>query len=203
MSSMGNLILHPNETTQWHALVHDACNACNINISEDLESYLVFLLMRSTNKPEITQKIVALDFLESSHKIGKQKETSLQEVGDTCLLFSGLFPALARKRRVKINYYVSIGQTAYAHLSNNFDNSFAALFAHLSNSFIQLMDILQSMRQINTAELPLDAILANDIFEATGSSNALNIIKQYTLNKNKITLYKNFSKGIFDANIYH
>ena len=62
--------------------------------------YLVFLLMRFADKPHCTARIMAEDFLGSQLLHGEQRADSLREVGDHCLLFSGLFPELAERRLV-------------------------------------------------------------------------------------------------------
>lgn len=183
---MQKLILHPNPTAQWHALINDACKNCNKSLHEDIESYLVFLLMRFTNKPDFAKKIVAFDMLESYHQIGNQKRQTLQEVGDNCLIFSGLFPEVAYKRRLKVEYYVNIGKTAYANLSHNFDNSFASLFKNLSKEFTKLMDVLLSMRKINSDEFSIEPILAEEIWAEFQCTSALNQLEKYISTTNFI-----------------
>ena len=56
---MSRLILEPTSQAQWQTLVHEAQTACDRNLDETLESYLVFLLMRFADKPECTARIMA------------------------------------------------------------------------------------------------------------------------------------------------
>lgn len=145
---MESLILHPTATAQWQALVEEAEQASSIYLSEELESYLVFLLMRFAENPMVAQSIMATDFLESFHQLKLLKQEGLRDVGDKCLLFSGLFPGTACRRRVRISYYVKLGQTAYLSLSTSYFNKLSELFASLGDQFVGLMDILQTMRDI-------------------------------------------------------
>src|SRR5689334_10421216 len=111
---MQSLILHPTATAQWHDLILTAQRTASIHLQEDLECYLVFLLMRFSDNPQLAGSVLGLDFLEAYSKYRHQQ---LKEVGDKCLLYAGLFPGRAIKRRVKISYFVKLGQTAYATIS--------------------------------------------------------------------------------------
>src|SRR5579872_6449634 len=115
------LLLNSTPLALWHDIIHEAENTCAISLKEELESYLVFLLMRYTNKPEAIRRVVAADFLEGLSFNPKQRALALQTVGDNCLIFSGLFPKIAQKRLVKISYFVKMGQSAYIAISREKD----------------------------------------------------------------------------------
>ena len=48
---MKSLILHPTDIAQWYALVNEAQVASQLNLTENTESYLVFLLQRFSQTP--------------------------------------------------------------------------------------------------------------------------------------------------------
>lgn len=182
---MESLILHPNSTYEWQTLVSDASQNCNIELNDDIESYLVFLLMRFVNETNLAKKVVAIDYLKSYKKSGSHKELKLRDVGDTCLMFSGFFPERAQKRSVNIGYYVNIGQSAYNNLSNT-NNTLSTLYSDLSNNFVSLMDILQTMRKLNTEESLLDPITATELYTETSSKSALKDLNLHLNNKASI-----------------
>lgn len=167
-------------TTQWRDLVAEASRSCQISLHEDIESYLVFLLMRFTDSPEMASKVMALEFLHSINRYGTQKSQALRDVGDQCLLYSGLFPGRAQRRRVRVSYYVNIGKSAYLSLSEYTRNSDNNLFAVLAKEFVTLMDILQTMREVNNQTVVLDPIQAEELWTDTGSTHALRTLKTYT-----------------------
>jgi len=169
---MSRLILEPTSQAQWQTLVHEAQTACHRNLDETLESYLVFLLMRFADKPECTARIMAEDYLKSQHYQGAHREEHLREVGDHCLLFSGLFPRLAERRLVRISYFVNIGRSSYRQLSDVVGRQRAALYEHLSEAFIVLMDILHAMRELGGESL-LTPIQAMELWQETGSRRCL------------------------------
>lgn len=177
---MESLVIQPSATAQWHALVGEAEQACATRLGEDLESYLVFLLMRYTESPEIANSVLALDYLHSMEAVGHLRETQLREVGDKCLLYSGLFPARAERWRVNSSYYVKLGMGAYAALATALAQLKAKLFEDLSQQFVKLMDILQTMRELGNGKPCLQPLQAMELWTETGSAHALQNLAQYT-----------------------
>lgn len=143
---MEQLILHPTDISQWHALVNEAQAATRLILSENTESYLVFLLMRFSQGPKLIESIVALDFLESVHKPRPLQMQFLRDVGDKSLLFCGLFPGIAARRHVSLSYFAEMGQAAYLSVSELEAKDSAPLYFQLSEQFINLQQILQAMR---------------------------------------------------------
>lgn len=146
---MGRIILHPTDMCQWHALVNEAEAVTQLILDEELESYLVFLLMRFAASSDWIESPVALDFLKSMQQKPIQVD-SLREVGDKSLLFSGLFPELAVKRHVGLNYYVEMGKAAYLTASEIEEKKSGQLYYHLSLNFVSLQNILHSIREHDT-----------------------------------------------------
>ncbi|OUD12492.1 hypothetical protein [Thioflexithrix psekupsensis] len=177
---METLVLNPSATAQWHALINEAEQLCAAHLDEELQSYLVFLLMRHSNTTEMAHSVMALEYLDSLDAHGQLRETQLRDVGDKCLLFSGLFPERAQKRRVRVSYYVNLGVSAYAMVSASLAGVRARLFAELSRHFVGLMDILQATREVNSAQALLSPLQALELWQDTGSRHALQTLSLYT-----------------------
>jgi hypothetical protein len=165
---MRQLILEPTTQAQWQTLVHEAQYACDRELDETLESYLVFLLMRFTDKPHCMSRVMAQDYLSSQAASGGERVERLRDVGDHCLLFSGLFPQLAERRLVRVSYFVNLGQSSYRQLSGLLDRGWSSVYQHLSEAFVVLMDVLQSMRGLD-GRPSLTPIQALDLWSDTGS----------------------------------
>lgn len=148
---MKDLLLQPTALAQWYALVNDAEMHCALELGEDLESYLVFLLMRFTEKPELSKTIIALEFLESLQKIGGERQIGLQEIGDKCLIYSGLFPEHVKRRRVRESYYIDLGQNAYYMLATISRFKAAHLYENLCKGFLMMRDVLLTIKQEDNA----------------------------------------------------
>ncbi len=173
---MTTLVLQPTDLAQWHALVSEAQLACDCNLEESLESYLVFLLMRFADKPELARKIMALEFMRAQ-QADAQQAGNLRDVGDQCLLFSGLFPQIAEKRMVRVSYFVNIGRTAYDQLSSLVDQNSERLFSNLAGGFVAIMDVLHAMRGLSGGPV-LQPLAAAELWADTGSRSAWDSITE-------------------------
>lgn len=143
---MKKLILHPTDISQWHALVNEAQAATSLVLNENTESYLVFMLMRFSQATRLIESVIALDFLESMRAPGRRQVELLRDVGDKSLLFCGLFPGMASKRHVRLEYFSDLGQAAYLTVSELEESKSADLFSELSAQFLTMQHILQAMR---------------------------------------------------------
>lgn len=170
------ILLSSTPMALWHDIIHDAEANCAITLDQELEAYLVCLMIRYTNKPEAIKAIIATEFLNGVNSIHKKRETALQEVGDKCLIFTGLFPKIVDKRLVKISYFVNLGQTAYSAISHKDSDLYGSLATH----FVPLMDVLQSIRKYAKEYPDLLPLEAYDLWNETGSQRALRVLRQYT-----------------------
>lgn len=168
---MRALLLQPTSTAHWHALVSEAEDKCRCRLDEDLESYLVFLLMRFAGRPDLVARIMALEYLRGLAAGGRMRADRLRDVGDQCLLYSGLFPRRARRRLVKVSYFVDLGRTAYHQLSEVTEHGGAGIFERLSRSFVSLMDVLLAMRELGGGH-SIDPVEAAELWNDTGSRRA-------------------------------
>jgi len=170
------ILTNTTSTALWYGIVHDAEESCSIVLKEDVESYLVFLLMRYTNQPELINQIIATEFLRGAGLNSQKRQVAMQSVGDKCLLFAGLYPNLAEKRLVRLSYFVNLGQTAYITISQKNND----LYGLLGRQFVSLMDVLQSIRHYSTAHPDLLPLQAYELWNDTGSQRALSVLKQFT-----------------------
>lgn len=177
---MKTLVLEPTATAQWYSLVEEALRASSVYLSEELQSYLIFLLMRFTNRPEMINSVLALDFLQNIKTLTTENQNIIREVGDKCLLYSGFFPGSVKRKHVKISYYVTLGKQSYLTLSSACNQALSNLFANLSDHFVGLMDVLHSMRSLDKNAYLIDLLEAEDLWHTNKSKYALNVIKSAT-----------------------
>ncbi len=126
----------------WYEAVQEAQMDCHIALKSEVESYLVFMLMRHIDKPALAQEIMATKFLDGFNSPLRQRGVILQDVGDQCLLITGLFPRVAEKRSLKVKYYIELGQICYEVISRKNND----IFSLLSKQFMLLSGVLQSFR---------------------------------------------------------
>ncbi len=176
---MSRIVAPQGEMAHWQALVAEAGSHVGVHLDEELESYLVFTLMRYLSRPDMAQRALALDFLQAFHEHATLRNESLRDVGDQCLLVSGLFPQRARRRRTRVGYYVDLGRSAYHNLAEGL-TQLADLFERLARQFVNAMDVLQAMRLIGRDTPALDPLLAWDLWNETGSRSAKQALARHT-----------------------
>lgn len=172
---MSKLVVEPTATSQWQKLVNDAVIASEYKLDDELESYLVFLLMRNTNRPEVANSVLALEYLQGLLNEGTQRTEQLREVGDKCLLYSGLFPEYAYRKQVHIHYFIDIGRASYQQIGETLQRSYAKMYQRLSEYFVMLMDILQTIREMGR-EFCLDTLTLHELSSECGSLRAKNVL---------------------------
>ncbi len=175
---MSKIELQPSATALWHALVNDAESAANHHLDQEVESYLVFLLIRHSDRPEIAQQVLALDYLEAIHHGGKRREAALRQVADSSLLYAGLFPQQVQRKRVSADYFVNLGRSAYLQLSEITLQSIASLYNKLADTFVQLMDILSAIRGFTQHPQHRELLRLHELWQKTGSAYSLQQIQE-------------------------
>jgi hypothetical protein len=163
-------ILDTSEVSQWHKLVKEAESDYGQQLDEAMQSYLVFTLMRFAKDQQLNSNALALDYLKSHHLPKQLRNERLRDIGDQCLLVSGLYPQTAVKRQVGVTYYVDLGRSAYHHISTVTQQGIAELYQQLAESFVLLMDLLQTIRQYSSPAL--EPIAALELWQRTGSRAA-------------------------------
>lgn len=138
----------------WYQVLHDAQDSLDLKLDPLLESYLILTLTAYLRGPLSSH--VAEQFLSANQDF--QAEERLRDVGDRCLLISGLFPLHAKARMVDRSYYFSIGRTAYATVAERTCLSQVPLYEELSQAFPQLAYTLAAIRP--SSEPRIHALLA-------------------------------------------
>lgn len=114
---MNKLLTNTTEMAHWHQLVLDTQNAKGIYLSEPLENYLVLTLCAYTTRTSLASIVLAIEFLECINELSHQNLLKLRDVGDHCLILSGLFPERIKRKNISASYLENIGREAYYTLS--------------------------------------------------------------------------------------
>ncbi len=133
-------------TELWQSLIREAAQRGGVRLDPDAESYLGFVLIRYLRDEHLASHVLALDWLAAHEERAVARADALRDVGDRCLLIAGLFPQLARRRRVSDAYYIDLGGNAYHGVAAAARAGYAALFAELARRFGQLVAVLRHVR---------------------------------------------------------
>ncbi len=155
---MTRILTGDSSTQLWHELVREGEARAHAALGEELESYLVFTLMRHYRDAPLAHRVMALELLEALQRDGGQRRDELRDVGDRCLLIAGLYPELARRRRVPLRYFLELGQGAYDQLAQELQRALAALYAQLARAFNELVRVLVELRRLSGEWAGLDPL---------------------------------------------
>lgn len=129
----------------WVELVREGQERAHTPLPEMIESYLVFVLQRHQGDRVLAGRTLALEWLEGLDQVGSMRADALRDVGDRCLLVAGLYPQLARRRRVTPGYYAAIGQAAYDAVADATRAGYAELFRQLAHAFEAMRRVLDGV----------------------------------------------------------
>ena len=133
-----------------------ACAAINLQITQEVEAYLVHLLDGFVRlKPEHHDHLgfhrpAALLLGEAAHTGSDRRVEAYRQLGDTCLYNCGFFEGHLTRRGVRPEYYHAIGATAYTRLADWMafrqpGGVLASIFGELARKFDVLTRALQGV----------------------------------------------------------
>src|SRR5262249_62084260 len=92
---------------------------------------------------------------------GMERRARLRNLADFSLFMSGFYSDSLLRGAADIDYYVSMGEYAYASLAHRDSDAFGEAYAELGRKFVPFMDVL------------------TDISERTGQTSARDILRLY------------------------
>src|SRR5436190_24204923 len=139
----------------FHEVVADALSAVDLDASEPASWYLVGLLGDFT-KARLTDEPLGIKLAQPGADPG-DRVRNLKQVGDTSLYIAGFFAESLTRSLVDVDYYVGLGQTAYAQLARSFGSgskTIGEVYEELAENFPQFVDVLAQVRKrVSIAEL--------------------------------------------------
>ncbi|MGQ0656953.1 MAG: hypothetical protein ACT4NU_02485 [Chromatiales bacterium] len=167
-------MLHTRDTAHWRALVTAAAASVECCLDEDLESYLVMVLLRYARTACPFEFRSQVELAQSADPA--DAEVPL-EVADRCLVIAGLLADEAAVLGMPVRHFVETGRRAYQEVARRTRNP---LFQRLSDHFVAIMDVLQVMRTLDEQEVAVDLISAYDQWQDTGSQYAFRLLRAAT-----------------------
>jgi hypothetical protein len=108
---------------------------------------LASFMQRPATDPEDDDAPLAFRLAQALESGGTRQRTSLKQIGDLSLFVSGFFSDSLNRKLVDVDYYASIGGYAYNALSRTEGDTFASVFAELSEKFITFADVLSEVSE--------------------------------------------------------
>ena len=137
---------------EWIKLVRRGEDRAGVPLGEDLESFLVFTLMRLMRRTNLFSLVLAVEYLETINTYtGKKREIYLSDIGDMCLIHAGLFPERYRRFGIHSSYFGNIGSAAFSELAELFSRrkqpAFGNLYQRVGDAFPSMVEVLLATRE--------------------------------------------------------
>jgi hypothetical protein len=131
----------------FHEVVADALAAVDVEASEPASWYLVGLLGEMT-RARLTDEPLGMKLASPPIDPGERVRT-LKQVGDTSLYVAGFFAESLTRSLVDVDYYVGIGQSAYAQLARSLggNHSLTEIYGELAEKFPRFVDVIAEIRK--------------------------------------------------------
>jgi hypothetical protein len=101
---------------------------------------------------------------------GIEQRARLRSLGDFSLFMSGFFSDHLRRSVVDVDYYVSMGEYAYASLGHrDMDGAFTDVFRELAGKFVGFMDVLSDVSDRTGVASNADVLRTYEKWLRTGS----------------------------------
>ncbi len=167
-----------------------ALNNQRIAVDDHTAHYVVNLLTLYSRSEELYEKTPAgyglkplafmlADALES--ETGEERNVTLQRLGDVSLFVSGILAGSFARKIIDIDYYISMGGTAYDSLSDGVRGSvrgraIADVFRELAAKFQNIVEVLNEISEMAHVHSDKDIMRLYEVWIKTGSKRAERIL---------------------------
>src|SRR5262249_43632237 len=104
-------------------------------------------LLGEMTRTRLTDEPLGMKLAQPTADPGERVKT-LKQVGDTSLYVAGFFAESLSRSLVDVDYYVGIGQTAYAQLARSLaSRTIGDVYEELAASFPQFVEVLAEVRK--------------------------------------------------------
>jgi hypothetical protein len=178
-----SLITQASLREYFHNELHEALNHQKIQAESETVCYLTNLLTMYARSDELFEqtdygvdiKPLAVTYSEALSETSIQLRTRLmQRLGDTALFIAGVFADSLNRKVVDVDYYVAMGGTAYAQVSDSMRGyravkSLAGLFDELRKKFTAFVDVLNEVSERSHLSSDKDVLRLYELWMRTGS----------------------------------
>lgn len=155
------LITDLNVNEYFNDAIHDAINHQHVHLNEETVVYIVNLLTYYTlsenvfevEEEGLSSKPLAFIYKDAVEAISdEERNACFRKLGDMALFTSGFFAASLQRSAVGLDYFVSMGGSAYSYLADKTprtipDKSLNPVFHDLASHFMNYVDVLTEVSE--------------------------------------------------------
>ena len=175
----------------FQSSVSDALGNQNVEARADTVHYVVNLLTFFSRTDRLFERTrdgvmirpLALQYAEAVQgATSEERHRALRRLGDVALFIAGAFSQSLNRRVVDIDYYVSMGGSAYSHLSETMRGTNRAMalgrvFDELASKFVSFVDVLGEVCESEACNNDADILRHYEVWLRTGSKRAANRLR--------------------------
>ena len=166
--------------------VEDAMARQHLKTSDWTSYYVVNLLasfVAADRGPSATpdEEPLGVRLVRALQAEGSAQREALRRVGDRSLFLVGFFPDSLANRLVDVDYYISLGGSAYGRLASREDDAFADVFGEMSEKFVPLVDVLADISDRTSVGNNRDLLRLYDRWVRTGSQRDCGLLTEIGL----------------------
>jgi hypothetical protein len=171
---MGGSLFDETPAEYFRELVESAVARQRLDVGSLTSFYLVNLLcgfvrFEGNGSAALDDEPLALRLAQALDSGGIEQRARLRSLGDVSLFVSGFFSDSLSKKPVDIDYYVSMGEYAYASLSRSEEESLASIFRELAAKFCSVADVLADVSERSALASNADLLRLYERWLRTGS----------------------------------
>ena len=170
----------------FHESVHTAIDRQKVSAEPETVFYLVNLLAQFTRAESlfdytgdgVVMRPLALVYAQAMEAPSRGvRHNALKRLGDVALVVAGMFSASLDRKLVGVDYYIAMGGSAYAFLSNDMNYAGgrplpAQIFAELAVKFQAFVDVLAEVSDNSSLRASPDILRHYENWAKTGSRRA-------------------------------
>jgi hypothetical protein len=172
--------------------VDGALNRLGVGAAAETAHYLVNLLTTFLHTEQLYERTdEGLEFkplaMHYAHALGEDtqegRNRALQRLGDVALFVAGVFSDSLNRKLVDVDYYIAMGGSAYAHLSESAGSgvwlkALRGVFGELSDNFVAFVDVLSEVSEKSHLLSNADIMRLYEVWLRTGSARAARKLRQ-------------------------
>lgn len=180
------LITNLNVNEYFNDAIHDAISHQHVSLNDETVVYIVNLLTYYTLSENIfnaedegrSSKPLAFIYKDAVEATSNEERNAhLRKLGDTALFTSGFFAASLERSAVGIDYFISMGGSAYSSLASVTtrtlpDRNLRDVFTDLAEHFMNYVDVLTEVSESSELLDDRDVLGLYESWLNTGSEYA-------------------------------
>lgn len=163
------LLRNETPTEYFRELVLAAMHHQQVSAGELTSFYVVNLLAAFIHRDGRSDEPIGVRFVRALQSAGAGQRGDLKRVGDLSLFISGFFADSLSRTLVDVDYYIQIGEAAYASLARQGAAPFGEVFDELSGKFPAFVDVLGEVSERSSLSSNADLLRLYEKWLRTGS----------------------------------